>query len=110
MVVNFWASWCPPCKEEMPAFEKAYQKYKDKGVLFLGIDQKESADTVRQFVKQNGYSWTFLLDIEGKAGTAYRLTGVPETFFVDREGIIREVQIGPLTQSGLESKLSKLIQ
>lgn len=107
VVVNFWATWCLPCKEEMPAIEKAYQKYKGE-VVFIGVDMKEDAETVRNFVKQYGYSWIFLLDSAGQAATNYRVSAVPETYFVDKDGIVRDFQIGAITLSGLESKIAKI--
>jgi thiol-disulfide isomerase/thioredoxin len=108
VVVNFWATWCPPCKQEMPDLEKTYQKYRGEGLVFLGVDQMEDLDTVQQFVKENGYSWTFLLDSDGEASKAYRASALPTTYFVDRQGIIRDVQIGAINASQLESKLSKI--
>jgi len=67
ILINFWATWCPPCKEEMPDLEKAYRKYRRPGCgLSWGVDEGEKADTVRRFVQQSSYSWTFLLDTEMK--------------------------------------------
>jgi len=108
VVINFWASWCPPCKEEMPAFQKAYERYRSEGVVFLGVDYREDAATVQRFVQQNGYGWTFLLDSDGQVARSYQVTGVPETYFIDRNGIVRDSQIGPLTPSMLDAKLSKI--
>ncbi len=107
VLINFWATWCPPCKEEMPAIEKAYQKYRGQGWVFLGIDMKEDTETVRKFVTEGKYSWTFLMD-DGKASSAYRVTGVPETYIVDRDGIVRDSRIGPMTYSEFDSKLSRI--
>ncbi len=108
VLINFWATWCPPCKEEMPDLEKAYRKYRELGVVFLGVDEGEGADTVRKFVQQNGYSWTFLLDTDLKATSLYRASSIPMSFFVDREGIIRDAHLGPLNASTLDAKLAKI--
>lgn len=108
VMVNFWASWCPPCKNEMPVFEKAYQRYRSQGMEFLGVDVEEDAETVRKFVQENGYSWLFLLDSDGKVSRSYQVSGIPTTFFIDREGIIRDLQIGELSAPALESRLAKI--
>ena len=110
VLINFWATWCPPCKQEMPDLEKAYQKYREQGIVFLGVDQGESADTVRQFVRKNGYNWMFLLDSYLDVSKSYRASAIPMTFFVDSQGIIRDTQVGPLTLSSLETKLAKIRQ
>jgi len=108
VVLNFWATWCPPCKQEMPDIEKAYQKYRGEGLVVLGVDQMEDLDTVQKFVKQNGYSWTFLLDSDGEASKVYRASALPTTYFVDRQGIIRDVQVGAINAALLDSKLTKI--
>ena len=106
-MINFWATWCPPCKEEMPGFEQVWRKYRDEGVVFLGIS-KEDASTVRDFVTKGGYDWTFLLDPEDKAFSGYQVTGYPESYFVDRDGMLRERVIGPMTVDTLEERLSMI--
>jgi len=78
-------------------------------VVFLGVDQGENADTVRNFVKNNGFSWTFLLDSDMKVSMTYRASGIPMTFFVDREGVIRDIHVGQLFPATLESKLAKIL-
>lgn len=108
VMVNFWATWCPPCKEEMPTMEAAYKKAKDQGIVFLGVDIKEDPALVEKFVKENGYSWTFLLDQDGAAGRHYQITGIPETFFIDRTGLVQARVIGPMTPTVLESRLAKI--
>lgn len=107
--INFWASWCGPCQQEMPEIEKVYQKYVDKGVVFLGVDIQESSSVVRQFVQRGGYNWTFLLDATGLVTSRYGVTAIPTSFFVDRNGVIREVYLGALDKRGVESRLSNLL-
>ncbi|MGE5618840.1 MAG: TlpA family protein disulfide reductase [Sphingomonadaceae bacterium] len=109
VLVNFWATWCPPCRQEMPDLEKVYQRYRDEGVVFLGVNKEEDAETVRKFVEQNRYSWTFLLDSDGKVGNSYWVSGIPTSYFVDREGIVRDIHIGILNVSLLEAKLGKIL-
>lgn len=108
VVLNFWATWCPPCRNEMPVLQKAYEKYRDEGVAFLGIDVKESEAEVLQFVRKGGYGWTFLLDTSGRVSSSYRVSGIPTTVFIDLEGIIRDIHVGELTASSLDSKLGKI--
>ncbi len=108
VLVNFWATWCPPCREEMPTLEKAYQKYRDQGVVFLGIDKQEDAETVRKFVSQNGYSWTFLLDSDDQVGRSYYVSAIPTSFFIDRQGIVRDIYLGSMNPALLDAKLAKI--
>ncbi len=108
--LNFWATWCPPCRAEMPDIEKVHQKYKDQDVVVLGIDLRESADTVRAFVEEGGYTWTFLLDTTGKVGSMYNVSAIPTSYFVDKNGIIRAVTIGGMTGATIEAKLAQAMQ
>lgn len=108
LLINFWATWCPPCKEEMPTLQSAYQKYKEQGFEFVGVDLKEDEATVRQFVEAGGYGWKFLLDTSGQVSNSYRVSGVPTTYFVDREGVVRDMFIGPIPNAILERKLDAL--
>ena len=108
--INFWATWCPPCRAEMPEIEAIYQKYKDKGVVVIGVDILEPEDVVRQFVEQGGYSWTFVLDATGAVSDDYKVTAIPISFFIDREGIIQAVNIGAMTKRDMEIKLAEAIR
>ena len=105
--VNFWATWCPPCRAEMPDIESLYQEYKDKGVVVIGIDIGESEATVRQFVQQGGYSWTFVLDSTGAVAANYNIRAIPTSFFIDREGVIQAVNTGAMTKRGMEAALAE---
>lgn len=97
VVLNFWATWCPPCREEMPSMEALYQKYKEnKEFVMLLVSIDENIDTVREFMKKNNYSMPVYHDPDKDAGSAYGITGVPETFLIDKNGIVSEKIIGPL--------------
>lgn len=93
--VNFWATWCPPCREEMPSMQKLYSmlpKDKFKMLAILNKDDPKLADT---FAKKFGITMPILDDLDNKAGKEYGLTGVPETYIVDKQGVLREKFIGP---------------
>ena len=94
--LNIWATWCPPCVEEMPAMEKLYQELKDEGLEILAVSIDESgAETVLPFMKKHKLSFPALIDTKGIVKSLYRTTGVPETFIIDKNGIIIENAIGP---------------
>ncbi len=107
--INFWATWCPPCRAEMPEIEAVYQDYKDKGVVVIGVDIRETEEAVLQYVRQGGYSWTFVLDTSGEVAANYKVVAIPTSFFIDKEGIIRAVSIGAMTKRAIEIKLTEAI-
>ena len=105
--INFWATWCPACRAEMPEIEAVYQEYKDKDVVVIGVDLKESEDKVRRYIERGGYSWTFVIDTTGEVTRDYGVTAIPTSFFLDRQGIIRALKIGAMTKRSMESKLAE---
>ena len=112
VVVNLWASWCLPCQKEMPAFERAYEDYKDTGLLILGVNltAQDSEATARAFVAEHGLTFPILLDRDGKAARAYQVMGLPSTYFVDRDGIIQSVVVGgPLSEASIRSRIEDLL-
>ena len=108
--INFWATWCPPCRAEMPEMEAIYQEYKDQDVAVIGVDIRETKEEVLQYIQEGGYSWTFVLDTTGEVTTNYQITGIPSSFFIDREGIIRAMNIGAITKRAMEANLAKAMQ
>ena len=83
--VNFWATWCPPCREEMPAMQQLYQEYRDKGLVMLGINFMESPNTIKPFVSEYKLTFPILLD-SGTVMVLYGVLGLPATYLVDRKG------------------------
>ena len=91
MVINFWASWCVPCRKEMPFLEKMWQEYKDKGLAIMGIDMLDDKGHAKEFLDQVGISYINLYDPSGQVGNTYGAVSLPTTFFIDKEGrIIRK--------------------
>lgn len=88
VVVNFWASWCIPCRDEAPAIEATWQRYRDRGVVVLGVNVQDLVPKALQFLKDTKATYPQVRDRDNTVYRAYGLTGVPETFFVDREGRI----------------------
>jgi cytochrome c biogenesis protein CcmG/thiol:disulfide interchange protein DsbE len=100
VVLNFWASWCPPCKSEAAALEQRWQRYRSQGVLFFGVDYNDVSSDAKRFLARHGVTYPTLLDGSGMIGDRYGLSGVPETYFIDRKGhIVGEHILGPITDS-----------
>lgn len=95
VVLNFWATWCAPCRKEMPELVHAYDKYAEDGLVVIGLNQQESESIIRPFVEDYGVDFPVMIDRVGEVGDEFRTTGLPETFFIDRDGIVREHFIGP---------------
>lgn len=95
ILLNFWATWCPTCRLEMPFIQEVYQEWTDKGLVILAIDMGESAATVRDFMQNNNYTIPVLLDTRRVVSQKYNVTAIPTTFFIDRNGVIQDKLIGP---------------
>ena len=93
--VNFWATWCSPCREEMPSMQRLYTKLPKDKFEMIALFNNDKKPAVRKFVSQLGLTFPILSDEHNFAGTKYGLTGLPETFIVDKQGVIREKIIGP---------------
>ncbi len=102
VLVNLWATWCPPCIEELPVLSRIASDYADRGLVVLGIAGDEDTQLVRDFVARSPVKFEVLLDTRGVIGTQYGITGYPETFFVDRQGRLRNKIIGPVPHQGAE--------
>jgi thiol-disulfide isomerase/thioredoxin len=96
VLVNMWATWCPPCIEELPLLDRIQELYGPRGLVVLGLAGDDDPQRVRDFLGHNSVSFEVLLDVGGEVGTQYGITGYPETFVVDREGRLRNKLIGPL--------------
>jgi cytochrome c biogenesis protein CcmG/thiol:disulfide interchange protein DsbE len=110
VVINFWASWCVECHKEAQALESIYCAYKDRGVVVLGVDYLDTEAPALAYLKQYDVTYPNGIDLQQRIAKAYRITGVPETFFIDRDGIVREVVIAPLTEAQLRTMIEALIE
>lgn len=88
VVINFWGSWCPPCREEAPMLQRTYEFYQDRGVVFVGMDVKDIESDALAYIDEFNITYPNVKDIGGRMEDAYRTTGVPETFIVNKEGEI----------------------
>jgi cytochrome c biogenesis protein CcmG, thiol:disulfide interchange protein DsbE len=93
VVVNFWASWCRPCKEELPVLEKTWQQYRKQGLVVVGVDAEDFTTDARRFAHKYGITYPIVHDAPGGTVDRYGVTGFPETFFVDRKGRLVGVHI-----------------
>jgi thiol-disulfide isomerase/thioredoxin len=91
--LNFWATWCPPCREEMPSMETLYRRFRDSGLEFLAVDIQEGADEVADFMRQYKLSFPVGLD-SGRISAEYGIRGIPTTFIIDRDGAIIIASVG----------------
>lgn len=111
VLLNLWASWCDPCRDEMPAIERVYQRYRAEGfsVLAVNITYDDDEGDARAFVKQQGLSFPVLLDRDGRVSKAYRLVTLPTSYFIGRDGAIRDIAVGGLTEAMLEVRVKRLL-
>jgi len=110
VVVNFWASWCIPCREEAPLLTAAQQRYAPRNVAFLGVVYQDSAASARAFVDRYAIAYPSLLDPDGRTALDYGVYGIPETYFIASDGTIRDKQIGPLDAASLERQIGAALQ
>ena len=88
VLLNFWATWCPSCRQEKPSLNAFYQHFQNQGLEVFSINLRENPDDVRQFVQSNGYTLPVLLDLDGNVGSTYGVRAIPTTFIIDQSGMI----------------------
>lgn len=111
VLVNFWATWCAPCRFEMPLMEKKYRAYKEsEKFVILAVDVKDDSgvDAVRNFISELSLTFPVLLDSDGSAETAYHILGLPMSFFIDRRGVIRATRVGAMSEQYIDEQLQKI--
>jgi cytochrome c biogenesis protein CcmG, thiol:disulfide interchange protein DsbE len=109
VMVNFWASWCLPCRQEFPLLAAARTAHAADGLEILGIDHEDDAASAQRFAADHGASWLLLSDPDNAAWRAYLGALVPMTYYIDRQGIVRAVSYGPPPSGTLEEQLAKIL-
>lgn len=110
VVLNFWASWCyPACYEEAPVLEQGWRQWRDRGVVVLGLDIQDTDDKAKKFIADFGLTFPNARDVTGKVSIDYGVFGVPETFFIDRQGRIRARHVGAVTPDVFRSTVQRLL-
>jgi peroxiredoxin len=110
VMLNFWATWCGPCRNEMPYLQQIYDEWQDKGLVLLEINMSESSSTVQQFLTNNGYTFPVYIDTDGSVADTYGISGIPTTFFIDSDGVIQQVIRGSFpSKAAIETQLYKIM-
>ncbi|MEW5939005.1 MAG: TlpA disulfide reductase family protein [Chloroflexota bacterium] len=113
VLVNLWASWCLPCRAEMPAIQRVYEQYKDSGFVVLAVNStwQDDVASAESFVAEHGLTFPILLDTDGTVSRLYELRALPTSFFVGRDGRIRKVVVGgPMSETSLRAQIESLLE
>ncbi|MDQ0162188.1 peroxiredoxin family protein [Aeribacillus alveayuensis] len=106
VILNFWATWCPPCKAEMPHLENFYNKYHDKGIEILAVNltnMEKGEENIKSFVKDYGLTFPILLDVDGSVGLKYQAFTIPTSYIIDSKGVITKKIVGPMDENMMTS-------
>jgi cytochrome c biogenesis protein CcmG, thiol:disulfide interchange protein DsbE len=110
VVLNFWASWCAECHEEQDALDQTWQRYRDAGVVLLGVDFQDTTDGARDYLHRSGLTYPVVEDRDSRTALAYGIRGIPETFLVDRSGRIVDRIIGRVGADRLAAAVEPLLE
>jgi peroxiredoxin len=109
ILINWWATWCPPCKAEMPAINAFYETHQANGFVVLAVNSQEGASTVKDFIQDNGFTFPVLLDSQGQVMDRFHVRALPTSFIIDRHGVIQHIQTGEITSQQLEAIVEPLL-
>ena len=109
VIINFWASWCPPCREEAAYLERTWRKYKDKGVIFIGVDYADAEKPALAYIDEFDITYFNGPDLGTRISQRYNIKGVPETYYVAKDGTLRGNHIGPLFEPELDNRIDELL-
>jgi len=109
VLVNLWATWCPPCRAEMPELAALYLAHKDEGFILLGVDDQERKETVSEFLERNPLPYPVLLDPDSRVSRAYGVDYLPMSVLIDRRGVLRAIFPGESSQAKLEAAIKPLL-
>ncbi|MCL4489153.1 MAG: TlpA family protein disulfide reductase [Chloroflexi bacterium] len=111
VIVNFWATWCGPCREEFPTLVRKYKQYQNQGLVIIGVNYQDenSDDGVRTFMRNTLVNFPIVRDQDGRVGEMYRISGLPTSIFIDRKGIVRDIIVGgPMTDDFVDKEVANL--
>lgn len=113
ILLNFWASWCQPCRAEIPELVATFDRYQDRGLVIVGVDLQEADGTVREFADEFGITFPIAIDRDGELRDVWRLggpfDGIPTSYFIDDTGVIRELFYGPMEEKDIEELLVSIL-
>lgn len=107
--INFWTTWCPWCKKELPDIEKISQEYKDKNLVVLTVDIGEDKATVGNFIKENNYDFNVLLDSDSSVAQQYSISSIPVSIFIDKNGNIAQKNVGAMSENQMKAIIENLL-
>ena len=114
VVLNFWASWCAPCRAEMPDLVRSYAEYRDDGLEILAVNLQETNGTVLSFAEEFGIEFPIVIDRDGELSDVWRLggpiSGIPTSYFLDEAGVVQDITYGPLTEEMLTERIERLLE
>jgi cytochrome c biogenesis protein CcmG/thiol:disulfide interchange protein DsbE len=113
VLVNLWATWCPPCRAEMPAIQKLYEEYKDQGLVVLAVNMtyQDNAAAVVPFTHEHSLTFPILIEDSGEMARKYDLRSLPSSFFINRNGIVQEVVVGgPMSEALLRTRIESILR
>ena len=108
-MIDFWASWCPPCRQEASVLAEVYGEYQERGVEFIGVNIWDNPGDAETFLQQEGQVYPSGIDSEGEIAISYGVRGIPEKYFITREGTVSRKFVGPLTADLLRETLEGLL-